>query len=47
MDLRFVDGTVDELRNTTGYRVIQAPAPRPVPPPLARRAKARSGATAA
>src|SRR4029079_7948696 len=37
MDLRFDDGTVDELRNTTGYRVIQAPAPRPVPPALPRR----------
>jgi len=36
MDLRFQDGTVDELRNATGYRVVQAPAPRPVPPPLRR-----------
>jgi hypothetical protein len=43
MDLRFEDGTAGELRNTTGYRVIHAPAPRPVPPPLARRARQRKG----
>ena len=46
MDLRFEDGTVDELRNTTGYRLIQGPAPRPVPPPLPRRRKPRAGAAA-
>jgi hypothetical protein len=46
MDLRFQDGTVDELRNTTGYRVIQAPAPRPVPPRLARRPKPGAAASA-
>jgi glycogen debranching enzyme len=37
MDLHFHDGIVDELRNTAGYRVVQAPAPRPVPPALQRR----------
>jgi glycogen debranching enzyme len=37
MDLRFRDGNVDELRNSTGYRVVQAAAPRPVPRPLGRR----------
>jgi hypothetical protein len=47
MDLRFEDGTVDELRNTTGYRVIRAPAPRPVPPTLTRRVKAPTGAATA
>jgi glycogen debranching enzyme len=31
MDLEFRDGSVDVLANTTGYRVIQAPAPRPEP----------------
>jgi glycogen debranching enzyme len=43
MDLRFQDGTVEELRNGTGYRVVRAPAPRPVPPPL-RRARASRAA---
>jgi glycogen debranching enzyme len=37
MDLRFRDGNVDELRNSTGYRVVQAAAPRPVPRPLGKR----------
>jgi hypothetical protein len=46
MDLAFEDGTVGELRNTTGYQVIQAPAPRPVPPPLPRRTKSRNSAAA-
>ena len=36
MDLRFQDGTVEELRNATGYRVVRAPAPRPAPPALRR-----------
>jgi glycogen debranching enzyme len=36
MDLRFAGGTVEELRNTTGYRVVRAAAPRPVPAPLKR-----------
>jgi glycogen debranching enzyme len=36
MDLHFTDGSVDELRNTTGYRLIHAPAPRAVPPAHAR-----------
>jgi glycogen debranching enzyme len=47
MDLRFFDGTVDELRNTTGYRVMRAPAPRPIPPRLPRRPRRKAGATAA
>jgi glycogen debranching enzyme len=47
MDLRLQDGTVDELRNSTGYRVVRAPAPRPVPPPLRGRTRPRGGATAA
>ena len=47
IDLRFQDGTVEELRNSTGYRVVRAPAPRPLPPRLARRASRRSGATSA
>jgi glycogen debranching enzyme len=42
MDLRFRGGTVDELRNSTGYRIVRAPAPRPVPPPLARRRRRRA-----
>jgi hypothetical protein len=39
MDLRFQDGTVDALQNTTGYQIVRAPAPRPVPPPLRRRSR--------
>jgi glycogen debranching enzyme len=41
MNLHLRDGTIDELRNTTGFRVIHAPAPRTVPPPLARTGRAR------
>jgi glycogen debranching enzyme len=44
MDLRFRDGSVNELRNSTGYRVVQAPAPRPVPPPLGKRPRRRATA---
>jgi glycogen debranching enzyme len=46
MDLRFRDDTVDELRNTTSYRVIRAPAPRPMPPPLSRRGRKRASPAA-
>jgi glycogen debranching enzyme len=47
MDLTLRDGTLEELRNTTGYRVIHAPAPRPVPPTLARAPRKRASAPAA
>ncbi len=32
MDLRFHDGNVQELSNSTGYRLVRQAAPRPVPP---------------
>jgi glycogen debranching enzyme len=34
MTLRFHGGTVEELHNTTGYRIVQGHAPRPTPPPF-------------
>jgi glycogen debranching enzyme len=33
IDLRFHDGVVEELANSTGYKVIRQAAPRPTPPP--------------
>ena len=39
MDLRFQDGSVEEVQNSTGYRVVRAPAPRPVPPSFRKRAR--------
>jgi glycogen debranching enzyme len=30
--IRFSDATVEVLSNTTGYEIVHAPAPRPVPP---------------
>jgi glycogen debranching enzyme len=42
MDLRFQDGNVDEVQNSTGYRVVRAPAPRPVPPSLRKPARPRA-----
>jgi len=41
MDLRFHGGEVEALRNSTGYRIVRAPAPRPAPPPFTRTPKAR------
>jgi hypothetical protein len=41
MDLRFQDGTVEELSNTTGYNIVRAPAPRPVPLSLRRTPRRR------
>ncbi|HYN70626.1 MAG TPA: hypothetical protein VEX41_10500, partial [Candidatus Eisenbacteria bacterium] len=36
MDLRFRGEEVEALRNSTGYRIVRAPAPRPTPPPYRR-----------
>jgi hypothetical protein len=36
VDLHFSDGKVEELRNTTSYRLIRGPAPRPPSPAIAR-----------
>ena len=33
LDLRFHDGNVQELSNSSGYRVVRQAAPRPTPPP--------------
>lgn len=41
MNLRFHDGSIDVLENTTGYRVVHAPVPRPEPPSLPRRGRRR------
>jgi glycogen debranching enzyme len=47
--IRFSDSTVEVLSNTTGYEIVHAPAPRPVPPEFvagpareARRSRART-----
>ena len=42
LDLRCHDETVEELRNTTGYRIIQGPAPRPEPPAFEGKGRRRS-----
>lgn len=42
IDLHFRDGEVEELRNTTSYRLIRAQAPRPVAPTLGK-PRGRSG----
>jgi hypothetical protein len=34
VDLHFRDGEVEELRNTTSYRLVRAPAPRHASPEL-------------
>jgi len=41
MDLRFHGGEVEALRNSTGYQIVRAPAPRPVPPRYMRTPRAR------
>ncbi|HET7182237.1 MAG TPA: glycogen debranching N-terminal domain-containing protein [Candidatus Limnocylindrales bacterium] len=43
MSLRFQADEVEELSNSTGYRLVRAPAPRRAPPPL-RRGSRRSAA---
>ena len=43
--LRFTDGTVEVLSNTTGFEIVHEPPPRPVPPNYKpRRRRGRSGA---
>jgi glycogen debranching enzyme len=44
MNLHFLDSTVGELRNTTGYRVIHASAPRATPAALVRTRRRASNA---
>ena len=41
MDLRFHGEEVEALRNSTGYKLVRAPAPRPTPPPYARSPRGR------
>jgi glycogen debranching enzyme len=41
--IRFTDGSVEVLSNTTGFEIVHAPAPRPAPPRyLAPRRRRRS-----
>jgi len=47
MDLRLHDGEVEELSNSTGYRVIRGPAPRPTPPAYGSARRRRAGVRAA
>src|SRR3989304_281321 len=37
LTLRLHGGTVEEVHNSSGYRIVRAHAPRPVPPPYAGR----------
>jgi glycogen debranching enzyme len=45
MNLRFHGETVEELSNSTGYRIIHAHAPRPAPPPYKPGSRRRRRAT--
>ncbi|HEX9092791.1 MAG TPA: hypothetical protein VF902_02295, partial [Coriobacteriia bacterium] len=41
MNLRFHGDTVEDLSNSTGFRIVRGAAPRPVPPPYAARPRRR------
>ena len=41
MNLRFHGGTVEEISNSTGYRIVRGHAPRPKPPPYQRTRRVR------